>query len=327
MVRWTAQNIPDLSGRDAVVTGANSGLGFQTALELARHGASVTLACRNQARGEDALRRLRAQVPAATAELALLDLADLASIRRFAESFEAQHSGLDLLINNAGMMAIPRRPTVDGFETQFGVNHLGHFALTGRLFSLLAARPGARVVTVSSGAHRSGRIDFGDVQRERRYRPWAVYAQSKLANLLFTFELQRRVDAAGLNLLSVAAHPGFAATNLAEAGPRLAGHPLRARLARAGVRLFGQPDARGALPTLYAATAPEVKGAAFYGPDGFLEQRGYPKEVKASSQAYDAEVARRLWAVSEELTGVMFGVLGAADAPTAQAAGDVYKAR
>lgn len=311
MAKWRAQDIPDQAGRTAIVTGANSGIGYQTALELARHGAAVTLACRDRGRGEAALRRLKAAVPAAAAELALLDLADLASIRRFAEMYHAQHPRLDLLINNAGLMAIPQRQTVDGFEMQFGVNHLGHFALTGRLLPLLLAQPLARIVTVSSGAHRPGRIAFDDVQHRQRYRTWQVYAQSKLANLLFTFELQRRLAAAGHDDVSVAAHPGFAATNLVAAGPRLAGHPLRARLVRAAVRLLGQSDARGALPTLYAAAAPGVTGGAFYGPDGLMEQRGYPREVKAAPQAYDEATARRLWQDSEELTGVRFALLDA----------------
>jgi NAD(P)-dependent dehydrogenase (short-subunit alcohol dehydrogenase family) len=313
MAKWTAQDIPDLTGRAAIVTGANSGIGYQTAFELARCGAAVTLACRDQERGDAALRRLKAKAPTAVAEVALLDLADLAAIRRFAEAFQARQARLDLLINNAGLMAIPRRETVDGFEMQFGVNHLGHFALTGRLFPLLTARPGARIVTVSSNAHRPGRIDFDDLQHKQRYRPWAVYAQSKLANLLFAFELQRRSTAASLGVLSVAAHPGFAATNLADAGARMTGHPLRARFIHAAVRLLGQSDARGALPTLYAATAPAVTDGAFYGPDAFQQQRGYPKEVKAAPRAYDEATARRLWQVSEELTGVRFEQLDTAE--------------
>jgi NAD(P)-dependent dehydrogenase (short-subunit alcohol dehydrogenase family) len=309
MARWTAANIPNLAGRRAIVTGANSGLGFQTSLELARHGAAVVLACRDQERGNQALGQLRAQLPDADSTLATLDLADLASVRRFAEGYAATHKTLDLLVNNAGVMAIPRRLTVDGFEMQFGTNHLGHFALTGRLFPLIAATPKARVVTVSSAAHRAGQIDFTDLQGERKYGLWSAYGQSKLANLLFAFALQRKVDAAGLDVLSVAAHPGFAATNLVAAGPRMGGHAMLERLFRAGTRLVAQSDAKGALPTLYAATADDVAGGAYYGPGGIAEQRGYPRRVASSPQANDEATAQRLWHVSEELTGVRYDLL------------------
>ena len=291
------------------MTGANSGLGFQTSLELARHGAAVVLACRDQTRGNQALERLRRQLPNAELALATLDLADLASIRRFAEGYAATHQTLDLLVNNAGVMAIPRRVTVDGFEMQFGTNHIGHFALTGRLFPVIAATPRSRVVTVSSGAHRGGRIDFSDLQGERKYGLWSAYCQSKLANLLFAFALQRKIDAAGLGVLSVAAHPGFAATNLAAAGPRMGGHRFLERLFRAGTRLVAQSDVKGALPILYAATADDVSGGAFYGPDGLAEQRGYPKRVSAAARANDEDTAQRLWQVSEELTGVRYDLL------------------
>jgi len=305
MATWTAATIPDLSGRGAVVTGANSGLGFQTALELARHGADVTLACRDEERGARAVSGIRALAPKAAVEAAPLDLADLSSIARFADAYRAGRDGLDLLVNNAGVMAIPHRQIADGFEMQLGANHLGHFALTGRLFPLLAARPGARVVTVSSTAHRGGRIDFDDLQHERSYRPWSVYGQSKLANLLFAFELQRCADAAGVDLLSVAAHPGYAATNL----QRMTGRRLQGLLLQAANQVVAQSAARGALPSLYAATAPDVTGGAFYGPDGIGEIRGYPKRVKAARPAYDEQTARRLWQVSEDLTGVRYETL------------------
>jgi len=309
MATWTAATIPDLSGRRAVVTGANSGLGFQTALELARHGATVTLACRDEERGARAVDQIRALAPEAAVEVAPLDLADLSSIERFADAYRAGRDGLDLLVNNAGVMAIPRRQTADGFEMQLGANHLGHFALTGRLFPLLAARPGARVVTVSSAAHRGGRIDFDDLQHERNYRPWSVYGQSKLANLLFAFELQRRADAAGVDLLSVAAHPGYAATGLQGVGPQMTGRRLQGLLLQVANRVVAQSAARGALPSLYAATAPDVTGGAFYGPDGIGELRGYPKRVKAARPAYDEQTARHLWQVSEDLTGVRYETL------------------
>ena len=309
MARWTAAEIPPLNGRRALVTGANSGLGFQTALELARHGASVVMASRDRGRGEQALSQLRALVPAAEASLMLLDLADLSSVQRCAEAYAVDHDGLDLLVNNAGVMAIPRRKTADGFEMQFGTNHLGHFALTGRLLPLLAARPGARVVTVSSNGHRMGRIDFDDLQHERDYRPWGVYGQSKLANLLFAFELQRRADAAGLPLISVAAHPGFAATNLIASGPLRTTNSVGRAVMGVVERVIAQPDTQGVLPQLYAATAPNVTGGTYVGPDGFAGQRGYPRQVGSSQRARDEEVARRLWEVSEQLTGVHYDLL------------------
>jgi len=303
-VPWTAAYIPDQTGRTAVVTGANSGIGYQTALELARRGARVVLAVRDTGRGQEALRRLRAEVPAAAAELGSLDLADLASVRAFAGSLP--YGELDLLVNNAGIMAVPLLRTVDGFETQFGVNHLGHFALTGLLLGRLLARPGARVVTVTSGMYRTGRIGFDDLGAERGYRKWAAYSQSKLANLLFAMELQRRADAAGRDLTSVAAHPGYAATNLQAVGPRLYGSRLRAGAAVVLNRLVAQSDADGALPVLRAATDPGVRGGEVLGPSGPFELRGTPKLVRVANRARDRAVARRLWETSERLTGVRY---------------------
>ena len=304
MANWTADDIPDLSGRTAVVTGGNSGIGLPTARELARHGARVVVATRSPERGRAAVDAIAAAVPGAAVTAAPLDLADLASVRRFAGEFNPAHEGLDLLVNNAGVMMLPRQETADGFERQFGTNHLGHFALTGLLLPALLARPGARVVTVSSGMHHRGRIDFDDLMGERTYNPTRAYAQSKLANLLFMLELQRRLDAAGADVRSVAAHPGFAATNL--------GHSS-GWLTRLGVglgqRLFAQSAEVGALPTLYAATMPDVPGGAYIGPDGKGEQRGYPTRVPPSAQARDEADARRLWEISERLTGVHFDVL------------------
>jgi NAD(P)-dependent dehydrogenase (short-subunit alcohol dehydrogenase family) len=307
MPRWTARDIPSLASRVAVVTGANSGLGYITALELARHGATVMLACRDAERGHDALTRLTTAVPDADASLLSLDMASLASIRAFADTVQATFPALDLLVNNAGVMAIPHRETADGFEMQIGTNHLGHFALTGLLLPMLIGRPGARVVTVSSNAHKFGRLDLDDLMRERSYHRWIVYGGSKLANLLFAFELQRRLSASDAQLISVAAHPGTASTNLVRPGAE--GNPLKTAFMTIGTRIIGQSEAQGALPQLYAATAPQVSGGEYFGPSGIGEQRGYPKRVDSTSASKDTETAARLWRVSEELTGVTYGAL------------------
>jgi NAD(P)-dependent dehydrogenase (short-subunit alcohol dehydrogenase family) len=308
---WTAADIPALERREAIVTGSNSGLGLQIALELARHGAQVVLACRDTRKGDAAAARIRESVPGAQLEVARLDLADLASVRAFADWYRGARGGLDLLVNNAGVMALPHRTTADGFEMQFGTNHLGHFALTGLLMPALLERPGARVVTMSSGAHQLGRFDFDDLQRERRYQRWMAYGQSKLANLLFAFELSRRAALADLDLTSVAAHPGYASTNLQAAGARMEGSGLKERLATVGNRLFAQSDAQGALPALYAATMPDVIGGEYFGPDGRSGMRGYPARVGTNKSARDPELARRLWQASEELTGVTYDPLPA----------------
>jgi NAD(P)-dependent dehydrogenase (short-subunit alcohol dehydrogenase family) len=309
-VPWSADDIPDLTERTAIVTGANSGIGFRAAVELARHGAAVTLAARDPGRGADALRRLQVEVPTAEVTLAKLDLADLASVRTFAETYHP--ASLDLLVNNAGVMAVPLRRTPDGFESQLGTNHLGHFALTGLLLPRLLARPGARVVTVTSFMHKIGRIDFDDLDARDGYHKWPAYSQSKLANLLFTFELQRRADAAGADLRSVAAHPGYAATNLQTAGPVLAGSKIGERGSRLTSRLVGQSDSQGALPTLRAATDPAVRGGEVFGPDGLFEMHGAPKQVAVSRRARDRALAERLWTVSEEKTGVRYPAFDAA---------------
>jgi NAD(P)-dependent dehydrogenase (short-subunit alcohol dehydrogenase family) len=306
--KWTADQIPDQSGRTAIVTGANSGLGLVTARELARHGARVVLACRNTQKGEAAQRDCQAAAPGAQLELEELDLASLDSVREFAERFRTAHDGLDLLINNAGVMASPRRSTADGFELQFGTNHLGHFALTGLLIGEMEGREDARVVTLSSGAHRIGRIAFDNLGGDRRYFRWRAYGQSKLANLMFALELDRRLRAADSTVKSLAAHPGYAATNLQFAGPP----GLDAAVMRVSNKVIAQSEEMGALPTLYAATEPGLEGGTFCGPDGFLEQRGHPKPVAPSGAARDQDVARRLWEVSEEMTGVRFDLAGAA---------------
>lgn len=291
---WTAENMPDLTGKIAIVTGANSGIGYEMARALARREAVVILACRNQDKGAAAVRQIDQEYPAAKAELMPLDLADLASIRRFAGEFAGRHDRLDLLINNAGIMAVPFGKTADGFELQFGTNHLGHFALTGLLLGLISCTPQARVVTVSSGGHRFGKIDFDNLNGEKVYDRQRAYAQSKLANLLFTTELQRRFEAARVKAMAVAAHPGWTATNL----------QAHWRMLRVLNPFIAQQPKMGALPALYAATAPDVQGGDYYGPRGWQELRGYPTRVRSSESSHDPAVAARLWAVSEELTGV-----------------------
>lgn len=304
MGRWSAADIPAQHGRRVVVTGANSGIGLVAARELARAGAAVTLACRDPGRGDQALQRIRAEVPGAQLELQRLDLADLASVRAFAAT---QQAPLDVLVNNAGVMATPHRRSADGFELQLATNHLGHFALTGLLLDRLGAADGeARVVTVSSGMHRLGRIAFDDLQHERSYHRWGAYCQAKLANLLFAYELQRRADGAHWPLVSVAAHPGYTATRLQTAGATLDGPHLVVRLVGLLNPIVGQPEAIGALPTLYAATVPELAGGSFVGPGGPLQLRGHPRLVDSSAASKDADVARRLWEVSESLTGVRY---------------------
>ncbi len=303
---WTAADIPDQHGRVAVVTGANSGLGFQTARALAGKGAHVVLACRNQAKGAEALAKLKDEHPRASIELLELDLADLASVRKAANDVLARHPRIDLLVNNAGVMAIPRRTTADGFEMQLGTNHLGHFALTGLLVDRLMATDGSRVVNISSGAHRGGRMNFDDLMGERRYRKWRAYGQSKLSNLLFTCELQRRLTANGSSTIAVAAHPGYAATHLQAVGPEMAGSRLMTRGMALANRLFSQTDEMGALGQLRAATDPDAAGDEYFGPDRFFGLQGHPVRVSRSGAAGSDADARRLWEVSEELTGVRF---------------------
>ncbi|HEX4280544.1 MAG TPA: oxidoreductase [Solirubrobacteraceae bacterium] len=298
--RWTAADIPDQRGRVAVVTGANSGLGLATARELARAGARVVLATRSTQKGEDAASRIVSTVPGAELDPTVLDLADLDSVRAFAASAPAR---VDLLINNAGVMAAPRRVTKQGFESQLATNHLGHFALTGLLLGRLLSAPAPRVVTVSSTLHRRGTMNFDDLQGERKYSPWGAYGQSKLANLMFCFELQRRATEAGTALLSMAAHPGYAATNLQFAATDRFHEKA---IGWIGNRVFAQSADMGALPTLYAATVPDLPGGTFVGPGGRSEQRGYPKVVTAAGKAYDEQAWRRLWDISEELTGVQY---------------------
>ncbi|MFF8530897.1 oxidoreductase [Streptomyces sp. SAS_267] len=300
---WGAKDIPAQRGRIAVVTGANSGLGLVTARELARGGARVVLACRSEVRGREAAERIVAEVPRAEVEFGRLDLGDLASVREFADSFS--YDRLDLLVNNAGVMALPYGTTADGFETQFGVNHLGHFALTGLLAPVLLATPGARIVTVSSMMHALADLDLDDLNSEKAYRKWIAYGRSKSANLLFTHELARRLSGAGSDVVAAAAHPGYASTNLQTTGPRLEGRKGAERLMEIGNRVFGQSAEAGALPTLYAATAPGVRPDTFVGPS-FAMWRGSPSTSWRAGRTRDDTRAELLWAASERLTGVVY---------------------
>jgi NAD(P)-dependent dehydrogenase (short-subunit alcohol dehydrogenase family) len=303
---WTADDMPDLAGQTIIVTGGNSGIGYEAALQFARKNAQMILACRSVEKASAAASQIIASHPEAKVEVMELDLSSLESVRNFARAFHTSHRTLNVLVNNAGVMAIPYRRTDDGFEMQFGTNHLGHFALTGLLLDTLLAGEGARVVNVASGAHRIGRIRFDDLQSQHGYYKWLAYGQSKLANLLFTLELQRRADAAGVKLLAVACHPGYAATNLQSAGPRMRGSSGMESFWKTMNSMFAQSSAMGALPTLYAATSREVAGGDYIGPDGFAEMWGNPTKVKSSTAAKDAMVAAQLWEVSEQLTNVHY---------------------
>lgn len=294
---WSFADIPDQTGRTAIVTGANSGIGLETARMLAMKGANVVLACRSPEKGEAALARILAEKPAGSATLEALDLSDLESVAAFSKGFAARHERLDLLIDNAGVMVPPLGRTKQGFELQIGTNHLGHFALTGRLLPLLLGTRGARIVVVSSIAHRSGRIALEDLSWESRsYSAWRAYGQSKLANLMFTLELARRLAAAGSDVIAAAAHPGWTATDLQR----------NAGLARMMGPLFAMKPEGGALPTLRAATDPGVKSGSYWGPSGLFEVKGPPVPAKISAAAKDEAVAAKLWEASEKLTGVAF---------------------
>ncbi len=303
--KWTAAQMPSQAGKTILVTGANSGIGYQAALEFARHGAYVLLGCRNVTKGQEALTRMRADVVNAKADVLELDVASLASVRASAKDFLHRYGTLDVLINNAGVMALNQRElTVDGFERQFATNHLGHFALTGLLLPALQAASAARVVTVASLAHRNGKIEWDNLQGERAYEGWDAYNRSKLANILFARELNRRAVLAGLPLTSIAVHPGIARTSIFENGPGTGS--LKARLVSLLAPLLMQDDAMGALPTEYAATAAGVAGAEYIGPDGFKEFKGYPAVVQPRPQALDQATGEKLWQVSQDLTGVTY---------------------
>jgi NAD(P)-dependent dehydrogenase (short-subunit alcohol dehydrogenase family) len=302
MAKWTTDDIPDQTGRVAVITGANTGLGYETARALAEHGAHVVLAVRNLDKGKDAAARITAASPRADVALQELDLTSLDSIRAAARQLRSDHDRIDLLVNNAGVMYTPKSTTKDGFELQFGTNHLGHFALTGLLLDRLLPVAGSRIVTVSSIGHRiRADIHFDDLQWEHSYNRVSAYGQAKLANLLFTYELQRRLAPHGTTI-AAAAHPGGSNTELMRNLP-----PLVARVSAVIEPLFQDP-AMGALPSLRAATDPAVVGGQYFGPDGFAQTRGYPKVVASSRKSHDVDRQRRLWAVSEELTGVVYPV-------------------
>ncbi|WP_435073648.1 oxidoreductase [Halorubrum sp. HHNYT27] len=326
MQGWTTDDMPRLDGTTVVVTGANSGLGYEGTLAFAEKGATVVMACRSVDRGERAADDIRRESDLDESDMDLdvreCDLASLDSVREFAEGLAADYDAVDILCNNAGVMAIPRSETEDGFETQFGVNHLGHFALTGQLFPLLEAAEGvngaARVVTQSSGAHEQGKMDFSDLNWEQSYGKWKAYGRSKLANLLFAYELQRRINDAGasgedggendgLSLRSVACHPGYAATNLQHRTAEESGNPLMKVGMKAANAVLGQDAATGALPMLYAATA-DVDGGAYIEPGGFMNMRGTPTVGRSNDASYDRGDAQMLWEYSEEATGVEFPI-------------------
>ncbi len=298
--KWTSANIPDQNGRLAVVTGANSGLGLETARELARRGAKVVLAVRNLDKGAAAVDDIKTEQPDADLELQQLDLASLESIAGAAAELSGTYDSIDLLINNAGVMYTPKQSTADGFEMQLGTNHLGHYAFTGQLIDRLAGVEGSRIVTVSSVGHRIlSRIDFDDLNAEKKYNRIAAYGRSKLANLLFTYELQRRLEAAGSKAIALAAHPGGSDSELAR-------HIPGADRVRPLFQRMVQSSAMGALSTLRAATDPAATGGQYYGPDGFMEFKGHPVIVKSNSASHDTETQRRLWEVSESMTGVIY---------------------
>ena len=303
---WNRKDMGDLRGRTAVVTGANSGLGLESAQALAAAGARVLLACRDEERARKALATVAGEATGAEPEIVRLDLADLDSVAAAAADVAGRVDRLDILLNNAGVMAIPLRRTAQGHEAQFGTNHLGHFALTGRLLPVLLAAGQPRVVTTSSFMHHMGRMRWDDLDRQRGYRKWDAYGQSKLANLLFTFGLDRQARAAGTSLVAAAAHPGYASTELQRRGPEMSGNRFMAVAMGLANRAVAQPPEGGALPQLYAAVAPEVGGGDFVGPGGPFELRGSPKKVRAAKRAYREADTERLWRASEEMTGVTY---------------------
>lgn len=305
-MKWTVKDIPDQTGKVIIVTGANSGIGYEAAKALAGKGAEVVLACRNLEKGQVALESIREQHPKASVEVMKLDLSSLGKIYWFANQFSIRYNRLHVLINNAGVMNLPYRQTSDGFEMQFGVNHLGHFCLTGKLLEELILTKEARVVTVSSLLHRRGKIPFDDLHAEKKYSERGAYSNSKLANLLFTYEFQRRLTASGASTMSVACHPGYSATNLQLVGPEMKKSWLRTKLAIFLNNYVAQSAEMGALPTLYAATAPDIEGGDYIGPAGRYELKGYPTKVQSNELSHNRKLAAKLWFTSETLTGVQY---------------------
>ena len=302
---WSQKDIPDLTSKVVVVTGANSGLGFEASKTLAENGAMVVMTARNMEKGERARAEILREAPNATLDLMQLDVGDLASVRAFVDAFKERYHRLDILLNNAGVMAIPRQLTPDGFEMQLGVNHLGHFALTGLLLDVIVKTPGARIHNVSSSANYTGSINFDDLMGEKDYSRWGAYGQSKLANVFFTFELQKRLTAAGVDTVANVSHPGLVMGNLQANSVEQSGTGFEGLLYRIAGPLMAQDITMGVLPMLYGMTAPEAKGGVFYGPRT-MNLRGYPAEKQANKDAYDGDALARFWAVSEELTGVRF---------------------
>jgi NAD(P)-dependent dehydrogenase (short-subunit alcohol dehydrogenase family) len=302
---WNAADMPDQSGRVVVITGANSGIGFEATKALTAKGATVVLACRNEDKAEEAESEIRAGHPPGAMTVVVLDVADLESVRRGAETIRSSHDHIDILINNAGIMAVPEQRSTDGFELQLATNHLGHFALTGLLMDRLLSTPASRVVSISSQAHRFGSMDFDDLNWEHGYKSWGAYGRSKLANLMFVYELQRRLQRAGSDTTATAAHPGFSRTELQRREPGSLMDKLE-RLARPLMGLVSQDAAAGALPTLRAATDPDASGGDYFGPSGFGEQTGPPVLVDSNQASHDEADAARLWTVSEDLTGVTY---------------------
>jgi NAD(P)-dependent dehydrogenase (short-subunit alcohol dehydrogenase family) len=310
MGNWTERDISDQSGKTFVITGGNSGIGWEAGRMLAEHGAHVILACRNADKAKDAVAAIeKTAAKGAKVEAMSLDLASLSSVERFAGELAGKIERLDALLNNAGLMALPYGKTADGFETQLGVNHLGHFALTGRLLPLLRKTPGARVVSVSSQAHRMGKMNWDDLMSERRYEKWTAYGQSKLANLLFTFELGRRLKKAGDGIVVTAAHPGYSATNLQHKGPEMEGSKLQGMFMSMGNGIMAQTAAKGALPTLRAALDPAAVSGDYFGPSGIFEIAGYPVKVGTSARARDEASGKQLWERSVALTHVDYAGL------------------
>lgn len=308
MHEWSWEKMPELNGKLVVITGANAGLGFETTRMLTARGARVVMGCRSVDKAEEAQAKIKAEFPYARLEFIPLDLANLASIRKFAEKFHTVYDRLDVLVNNAGVMAIPFKKTTDGFEMQFGTNHLGHFALTAQLFPLIAKTPQSRIVQVSSNAHKFGKMRFEDPNFSVGYEKWQAYGQSKLANLLFMRELSRRLQARKYDIKSVAAHPGYADTDLQMLGPRLEGSKLAEKAMAIGNKYFAQPAQMGALPIAYAASMPDVLCGEYFGPSGFLEFKGFPKRAEMTKRALNTADSERLWDLSLELTGVKFNV-------------------